>query len=62
MIGILVIPGRSIIVKSGQAGEYTDNKIGTFTIPLFFPHSLSVRSSIVYLTLSKSVNFCPFKA
>ncbi len=48
------------MVKSGQAGEYTDNNIGTFTIPLFLPHSLSVNSSIVCLTLSKSVNFCPF--
>lgn len=31
--GIRVIPGRSMIVKSGQSGENTDNLIGMSMMP-----------------------------
>jgi uncharacterized membrane protein len=57
--GILVIPGRSIKVKSGQVGEYTFNIIGLSMMFLFFPQILSVNSSILLLTTLKSVNFSP---
>lgn len=40
--GILVIPGKSINVKSGQELEYIVNIIGSSTIPLFCPATSSV--------------------
>jgi hypothetical protein len=59
-IGILVIPGRSIKVKSGHVFEYMFNLIGLFTIFLFFPATFSVNSIIFSFTIEKSVNFWSF--
>ena len=53
-MGIRVIPGKSISVRSGQVGEYTVNTIGLSIIFLLFPHTLSVRKSMVCLTSWKS--------
>ena len=58
-IGILVIPGRSIIVKSGHVWEYTVSTIGLSTIFFVLPAILSVKNSMVDLTSRKSVNFLP---
>lgn len=58
-IGILVIPGKSIMVKSGHVWEYTVNTIGLSTIFLVLPAILSVKNSIVDFTSRKSVNFLP---
>ena len=56
-IGISVIPGKSIRVKSGQVCEYIFKTMGLSTIPLLLPQTLSVRSSIVYLISSILKNF-----
>jgi len=56
-MGILVKPGKSIIVKFGQLDEYMFNIIALSTMFLFFPQTLSVSSSIDYLTLEKSTIF-----
>ena len=55
--GILVIPGKSITVRSGHVGEYIVSTIGLLTIFFFCPATLSVKPSIDSLTLSKSKNF-----
>lgn len=52
-----MIPGKSIKVRSGASLEYTVSLIGLSTIPLLFPATLSVNSSILDRTLSKSVYF-----
>lgn len=49
-IGILVIPGRSTRVRSGQVWEYTDKTIGLSIMFLFDPHTLSVKKFIVSFT------------
>lgn len=54
-IGILVKPGRSIIVKFGQLEEYISKMIGKSMIFLRFPHTFSVNFSIDYLTFAKFV-------
>ena len=59
-IGTLVTPGKSTKVRSGHVCEYTFNTIGLSKIFLSFPHTSSVKASIVSLTLIKSVNFFPF--
>lgn len=56
-IGILVIPGKSIKVKSGHVYEYIVKIIGSSTIFFLEPATLSVKSSIVFLTVEKSLNF-----
>ena len=56
-IGILVIPGRSTIVKSGHVCEYTVKTIGLSIMFLLLPQILSVKKSIVYFTSAKFVNF-----
>lgn len=55
-MGIEVIPGRSTIVKLGQVGENIFNTIGMSLITFFEPQTLSVTSSIVFLTSLKLVN------
>ena len=58
-IGMRVIPGRSISVRSGHVCEYTFNTMGLSTIPLLFPHTLSVSPLILSLTCCMSKNFYP---
>lgn len=48
--GIDVIPGKSTIVKLGQSGENTFNTIGMSLITFFEPQTLSVTSSMLFLT------------
>jgi hypothetical protein len=52
-----VIPGKSTRVRSGVFAENILRTIGISTIPFLLPATLSVKNSIVFLTLSKSVNF-----
>lgn len=56
-IGILVNPGKSIIVKFGQFAEYMSRIIGLSIMFLRFPHTFSVSLSMLYFTLEKSVIF-----
>ena len=58
-MGIRVIPGRSIRVRSGHVLEYILSLIGMLTIFRFFPATNSVNSTIFSLTILKSVNFKP---
>ena len=58
-IGIRVIPGRSIRVRSGHVCEYTFSTIGLSTMPLLLPQTLSVRPLILSLTSFMSKNFFP---
>ena len=58
-IGIRVIPGKSISVRSGQVCEYTFRTMGLSTIPLLAPQTLSVRPSMFSLTFYMSKNFYP---
>merc|ERR1711865_579264 len=45
-IGILVIPGKSTRVKSGQVGEKIVNTMGLSIMFLLLPQTLSVRYSM----------------
>jgi len=56
-IGILVIPGRSTIVKSGHVWEKMFKTIGLSIMFFFWPQILSVKKLIVSLTSWKLVNF-----
>lgn len=58
-ISILVIPGKSIIVKSGQSLEYTVSLIGSSTIPREDPATLLVSSMILWQTYEKSKYLFP---
>ena len=58
-IGMRVIPGKSIKVRSGQVCEYTFNTMGLSTIPLLLPQTLSVSPSIFSFTFCMSKNFYP---
>jgi len=58
--GIRVIPGKSIKVKSGHVFEYIFSFMGIFIMFFLVPASLSVKSSIVFFTNSKSKNFLSF--
>lgn len=49
-IGILVIPGKSTMVRSGHVCEKIFRTIGLSMIFLFYPHILSVKKFIVSLT------------
>jgi len=51
------MPGKSIIVKSGQSDENIVKIIGLFTIPLLAPAISSVYLTISSRTKSKSLNF-----
>lgn len=56
-IAIRVRPGKSIIVRLGQLEEYTSKMIGLSIMFLRFPHTFSVKSYMLYLTLVKLVIF-----
>lgn len=43
-IGILVRPGRSMMVRLGQFAEYTSRIMGLSMIFFLFPHTLSVNN------------------
>ena len=49
-IGILVIPGKSIRVRSGHEWEKMFNNIGLSTIFFLSPATLSVNVYIIFLT------------
>ena len=56
---ILVIPGKSIIVKSGQSTENTFSLMGSSTIFDYVPAISSVNFWMLSLTWVKSVYFLP---
>lgn len=58
-MAILVIPGKSIRVRSGQVWEKTCKTIGLSTMLVSFPHNLSVKLMILSLTSANLVNFLP---
>ena len=59
-MGIRLIPGKSIRVRSGHVLEHILSIIGMLTIFLFFPATNSVNSKIFSLTILKSVNLESF--
>jgi len=56
-IGILVIPGKSTMVRSGQVCENTVNTIGLSMMFFDLPQILSVKKLMVSFTSLKLVNF-----
>lgn len=59
-MSILVIPGKSMIVKSGQSFEYIVSLIGSSTIPSVDPATLLVSSIILWHTSEKSKYLFPW--
>jgi hypothetical protein len=62
--GMEVIPGKSTMVRLGQELEKIFKIMGISLIIFFDPQTLSVTSSIVFLTSAKLVNlffFPPYK-